>query len=73
MEGIVKKNLKLKVARAKLDITQKDLAEKIDVSRQTINAIEKGNYNPSINLCIKICKALNVTLNDLFWEGDKNE
>ncbi len=73
METVVNKNLKLKVARARLDMTQKELAEKIDVSRQTINAIEKGNYNPSINLCIKICKALNVTLNDLFWEGDHNE
>ncbi len=73
MEVVVNKNLKLKVARAKLDMTQKELAKKIDVSRQTINAIEKGNYNPSINLCIKICKALNVTLNDLFWEGDNNE
>ncbi len=62
------KNLDLKVARARLDMTQKELAEKIDVSRQTINAIEKGDYNPTINLCIKICKALNVTLNDLFWE-----
>ncbi len=64
----MKKNLELKAARARLDMTQKELAEKIDVSRQTINAIEKGDYNPSINLCIKICKALNVTLNDLFWE-----
>ncbi len=62
------KNLKLKAARARLDITQRELAEGVDVSRQTINAIEKGDYNPSINLCIKICKALNVTLNDLFWE-----
>ncbi len=65
---LMKKNLELKAARARLDMTQKELAEKIDVSRQTINAIEKGDYNPSINLCIKICKALNVTLNDLFWE-----
>ncbi len=64
------KNLNLKVARVKMDMTQKQLAEKVDVSRQTINAIEKGDYNPTINLCIKICKALNVTLNDLFWEDD---
>ncbi len=62
------KNLNLKVARVRMDMTQKELAEKVEVSRQTINAIEKGDYNPTINLCIKICKALNVTLNDLFWE-----
>ncbi len=64
------KNLNLKARRAKLDLTQKDLAEKVDVSRQTINAIEKGDYNPSINLCIKICKVLGVTLNDIFWEEE---
>ncbi len=62
------KNINIKVARAKLDMTQSDLAKIVDVSRQTIIAIEKGDYNPSINLCIKICKALNVTLNDIFWE-----
>ncbi len=63
------KNLKLKSARAALDLTQQDLAYAVGVSRQTINAIEKGEYNPSINLCIAICKTLNKTLNDLFWEG----
>lgn len=66
--GSVAKNINIKVARAKLDMTQSDLAKIVDVSRQTIIAIEKGDYNPSINLCIKICKALNVTLNDIFWE-----
>ena len=62
------KNLKIKLARTALDMTQKDLAEQVGVTRQTINAIEKGDYNPTINLCISICKALNKTLNDLFWE-----
>ncbi|OQB15582.1 MAG: helix-turn-helix protein [Firmicutes bacterium ADurb.Bin193] len=52
---------------------QKDLADAVGVTRQTINAIEKGDYNPSINLCIAICKALGKTLNDIFWEDDKNE
>lgn len=66
------KNINLMVARAKLDITQKQLSTMVDVSRQTINAIENGDYNPTINLCIKICKALGVTLNDLFWE-EENE
>ena len=61
------KNLKLKAARALKDMSQEDLAKKVEVSRQTINAIESGDYNPSINLCIAICKALDVTLNDLFW------
>ena len=62
------KNLKLKSARAMLDMTQADLAELVGVSRQTINAIEKGEYNPTLKLGIAICKALGKTLNDLFWE-----
>ncbi|MBR6340481.1 MAG: helix-turn-helix transcriptional regulator [Treponema sp.] len=60
------KNLKLKSARALKDLSQDDLAKAVGVSRQTINAIEKGDYNPSINLCIAICKELGTTLNDLF-------
>ena len=51
-----------------MDLTQEQLAEKVSVTRQTINAIEKGDYNPSINLCITICRVLGKTLNDLFWE-----
>ena len=62
------KNLKLKAARALCDISQQELADKVGVSRQTINAIEKGDYNPTINLCIAICKALGKTLDELFWE-----
>lgn len=64
------KNLKLKAARAMKDMSQEALANTVGVSRQTINAIEKGDYNPTINLCIAICKALDVTLNDLFWPND---
>ena len=52
------KNLKLKAARAEKDMTQGALAEAAGVSRQTINAIEKGEYNPTINLCRSICKIL---------------
>jgi len=63
----------MKIARVELDLSQEELAEKVGVTRQTINMIELGNYNPSINLCISICKVLNRTLNDLFWEGEKNE
>ena len=63
------KNLKLKAARASKDLSQEQLAQLCNVSRQTINAIEKGDYNPTINLCSAICKALGVTLNDLFWEN----
>ena len=62
------KNLKLKSARALMDLSQEALAEKVGVSRQTINAIEKGDYNPTITLCISICKVLNKTLDELFWE-----
>ncbi len=65
------KNLRLKSARALKDMSQEDLAKKVNVSRQTINAIEKGDYNPTIRLCISICKVLGVTLNDLFWEEEK--
>ncbi|MCR5435839.1 MAG: helix-turn-helix transcriptional regulator [Treponema sp.] len=61
------KNLKLKSARALKDLSQDELAKIVGVSRQTINAIEKGDYNPSINLCISICKALNLKLDNLFW------
>ena len=62
------KNLKLKAARAEKDLTQSALAEAAGVSRQTINAIEKGDYNPTIKLCLAICKALDKTLDELFWE-----
>ncbi len=62
------KNLKMKAARAEKDMTQAALAEAVGVSRQTINAIEKGEYNPTINLCRAICKALGKTLDELFWE-----
>lgn len=67
------KNLKLKAARALLDMSQKDLADAVGVSRQTINAIEKGDYNPTINLCRAICRVLGKTLDELFWEDDENE
>ena len=67
------KNLKLKSARAALDMSQQDLAEAAGVSRQTINAIEKGDYNPTIRLCRAICRALGKTLNDLFWEEEDYE
>ena len=62
------KNLNLKSARAAKDLSQQQIADLVGVSRQTINAIEKGDYNPTIQLCISICKALDKTLNDLFWE-----
>lgn len=64
------KNLKLKSARAALDLSQQDLADKVGVSRQTINAIEKGDYNPTINLCKSICKVLGKTLDEVFWEDE---
>lgn len=64
------KNLKLKAARALKDMSQEELAKQVEVSRQTINAIENGDYNPSINLCISICRVLGITLNDLFWTQD---
>ena len=62
------KNLKLKAARAGKDLSQDDLAKLCGVSRQTISAIEKGDYNPTIRLCVRICRILDRTLDDLFWE-----
>lgn len=64
------KNLKLKSARAAKGLSQQALAELVGVSRQTINAIEQGDYNPTINLCLSICKTLDKTLDELFWTED---
>jgi putative transcriptional regulator len=66
--GGVMKNLRLKSARAAKDLSQEELAREVGVSRQTISAIEKGDYNPTIRLCVKICKTLDRTLDELFWE-----
>ena len=62
------KNLRLKAARAAKDLSQQQLADLIGVSRQTVNAIEKGDYSPTIRLCLAICRALDKTLDELFWE-----
>lgn len=62
------KNLRMKSARAAKDWSQQQLADAVGVSRQTINAIEKGEYNPTIRLCVAICRALDKTLDELFWE-----
>lgn len=67
------KNLKMKFRRIELNISQTELAKRAGVTRQTIGLIESGDFNPSIKLCIAICKALDSTLNDLFWEDDENE
>lgn len=67
------KNKRMKIARIECDLSQEQLADAVGVTRQTIGMIEAGNYNPSLNLCIAICKALNKTLNDLFWEENKDE
>ena len=67
------KNLSIKVARVQKDMTQKDLAAAVGVSRQTINAIEQGEYNPTLKLCRAICRVLGKTLDELFWEDDCDE
>nr|WP_207715140.1 MULTISPECIES: helix-turn-helix transcriptional regulator [Clostridium] len=67
------KNLKMKSARASMDLSQEQLADIVGVTRQTIGMIEAGKFNPSLQLCIAICKALGKTLNDIFWEDDDNE
>ena len=65
------KNLRMKAARAALDLSQDELAKKARVTRQTISAVDNGGYNPTINLCIAICKALGKTLDELFWEEEQ--
>lgn len=67
------KNLKLKSARAALDLSQDELAQLVGVTRQTIGMIEAGKYNPTLNLCIALCRALGKTLDELFWEDEKKE
>ena len=67
------RNLKLKSRRIELDMSQTELAQRAGVTRQTIGMIEAGEFNPSIKLCVSICKALGVTLNDLFWEDETDE
>lgn len=69
----VGRNISIKVARAQLDMTQKQLAEKVGISRQTMNAIEQGEYNPTIKLCRAICKVLGKSLDELFGEDDSDE
>ena len=66
-------NLKLKIARVEKGLSQQELADQVEVTRQTIGLIEKGKYNPTLNLCLKISKVLGKTLNDLFWEAEENE
>ena len=67
------RNLKMKFKRIELNISQTELARRAGVTRQTIGLIEAGEFNPSIKLCIAICRALGVTLNDIFWEDEENE
>lgn len=64
------KNKRMKIARIECDMSQEQLAEAVGVTRQTIGLIESGKYNPTINLCLAICKALHKTLDELFWEDD---
>ena len=61
-------NEKMKQTRQELELSQAELAKRVGVSRQTVNMIENGDYNPTIALCIRICRELGKTLDDLFWE-----
>jgi putative transcriptional regulator len=66
-------NMKLRLARVEKNLSQQELADNVDVTRQTIGLIEKGGYNPTLNLCIRIAKVLDKTLDQLFWEDDDDE
>ena len=67
------RNIPIKVARAEKDMTQKALAEAVGISRQTMNAIEQGDYNPTLKLCRAICRVLDKSLDELFWEDEEHE
>ena len=69
----MERNIRIKVARAEKDMTQRALAEAVGVSRQTMNAIEQGEYNPTIRLCRSICRVLGKGLDELFWEENEDE
>lgn len=56
----------LKVWRAKADVTQEELADELDVARQTINAIERGRYDPSLELAFKLAHRFDCTIEDIF-------
>ena len=64
------KNLRMKAARVGMDLSQEELAKLVGVTRQTIGMIEAGKFNPSLQLCIAICRALHKTLDDIFWEEE---
>ena len=66
----IARNIRIKVARAEKDMTQKALAEAVGISRQTMNAIEQGEFNPTIRLCRAICRVLGKSLDDLFGEEE---
>ena len=68
-----KTNIKMKLARIERNLSQQHLADRVDATRQTIGLIEKGKYNPSLKLCLKIARALGKTLDQLFWEEEENE
>ncbi len=65
------RNLKMKFRRIELDMSQTELAKRVGVTRQTIGLIEAGDFNPSLKLCIAICRALGVTLDEIFWEEEE--
>ncbi len=62
------KTEKIKLLRKEKGYSQAELAKEIGVTRQTINLIEAGRYNPTLKLCLEICYVLNTTLDELFWE-----
>ena len=73
MEVMELKNLKVKFARLEKDMSQTELAKRVGVTRQTIGMIEAGDYNPTLKLCVAICRELDKTLNDLFWEEEVDD
>ncbi len=61
---------KIKIARVAKDLTQEELAQAVGVTRQTIGLLEAGNYNPTLNLCLRLSKVLGKNLDQLFGEEE---
>jgi putative transcriptional regulator len=64
-------NTRLRVARIVKGLSQQELADAVQSTRQTIGLIENGKHNPTLSLCLRIARALDKTLDDLFWPSDR--
>lgn len=64
---------RLKEYRAKINVNQQEMGQLVDVSRQTISQIERGDYSPSVTLALKIAKVFNASVEDIFEYEEENK